>query len=34
LFEKRNVKHILRGPGKMEVIMTDDGIRVIPRKPR
>jgi hypothetical protein len=31
-FEKRNLKSVLEEPGKMEVIMTDDGIRVIPRK--
>jgi hypothetical protein len=32
LFEKRNVKNVLADPVKKEVIMTDDGIRVIPRK--
>ena len=32
LFEKRNLKNVLEEPGRREVIMTDDGIRVIPRK--
>jgi hypothetical protein len=32
LFEKRNVKNILADPVRKEVIMTDDGMRVIPRK--
>ena len=32
LFEKRNLKDVLEGTGRKEVIMTDDGIRVIPRK--
>ena len=32
LFEKRNVKNVLVDPVRKEVIMTDDGIRVIPRK--
>lgn len=32
LFEKRNLKSVLEESGKMEVIITDDGIRVIPRK--
>jgi hypothetical protein len=32
LFEKRKVKEILEDPERKEVIMTDDGIRVIPRK--
>jgi hypothetical protein len=32
LFEKRNVKNVLEAPGRKEVIMTDDGIRVVPRK--
>ena len=31
LFEKRNLVSVLKGPGRKEVIMTDDGIRVIPR---
>jgi len=32
LFEKRNFKNVLEEPGKKEVIMTDDGIRVIRRE--
>jgi hypothetical protein len=32
LFEKRNLKNVLKDPERKEVIMTDDGIRVIPRK--
>ena len=32
LFEKRNLKNVLEEPGRKEVIMTDDGIRVVPRK--
>ena len=32
LFEKRNLKNILEEPGTKEVVMTDDGIRVVPRK--
>ena len=32
LFEKRNLKSVLVEPGRKEVIMTDDGIRVVPRK--
>jgi hypothetical protein len=32
LFEKKNLKNVLESPGRKEVIMTDDGIRVIPRK--
>jgi hypothetical protein len=32
LFEKRKLKNVLESPGRNEVIMTDDGIRVIPRK--
>jgi hypothetical protein len=32
LFEKRKVKEILEDPKRKEVIMTDDGIRVISRK--
>jgi len=32
IFEKRNLKKVLETPGSKEVIMTDDGIRVIPRK--
>ena len=31
-FEKRNLEKILEEPGRKEVIITDDGIRVIPRK--
>jgi hypothetical protein len=31
-FEKRNLKKILKEPGRKEVVITDDGIRVIPRK--
>ena len=31
-FEKRNLKNVLAEPVKKEIIMTDDGIRVIPRK--
>jgi hypothetical protein len=31
-FEKRNLKKTLEKPGRHEVIMTDDGIRVIPRE--
>ena len=31
-FEKRNLKDALEGTGRKEIIMTDDGIRVIPRK--
>ena len=31
LFEKRDLKNVLEEPGRKEVIMTDDGIRVIPR---
>jgi len=34
LFEKRNVKNVLEEPGTIEVIMTEDGLRVIPRKKR
>jgi hypothetical protein len=32
LFEKRNLKNVLEEPGRKEVIMTDDGIRVIRRE--
>jgi hypothetical protein len=32
LFEKRNLKKILEAPGSNEVLMTDDGIRVLPRE--
>jgi hypothetical protein len=32
MFEKRNLKNVLEDPGRKEIIMTDDGIRVIPRK--
>ena len=32
LFEKRNLKKTLEEPGRKEVVMTDDGIRVIRRK--
>ena len=32
LFEKLNLKKTLEEPGRKEIIMTDDGIRVIPRK--
>jgi hypothetical protein len=32
LFEKRKLEQVLERPGRNEVIMTDDGIRVIPRK--
>ena len=32
LFERRNLKNVLEEPGRKEVIMTDDGIRVVPRK--
>ena len=32
LFEKRNLKNLLGEPGRKEIIMTDDGIRVVPRK--
>jgi hypothetical protein len=32
LFEKRNLKSVLGEPGRKEVIMTDDGIRVIRRE--
>ena len=32
LFEKRNLKKTLEEPGRKEVIMTDDGIRVIRHK--
>ena len=32
LFEKRHLKKTLEEPGRKEVIMTDDGIRVINRK--
>jgi len=32
MFEKRNLKDALEDPGRKEIIMTDDGIRVIPRK--
>ena len=32
LFEKRSLKNVLADPGRKEVIMTDDGIRVISRK--
>ena len=31
LFEKRNLKNVLEETGRKEVIMTDDGIRVIRR---
>jgi hypothetical protein len=31
-FERRNLKKTLEEPGRYEVIMTDDGIRVISRK--
>jgi hypothetical protein len=31
LFEKRNLKNVLKESGRKEVIMTDDGIRVIRR---
>ena len=31
-FEKRDLKNVLETPGREEIIMTDDGIRVIPRK--
>ena len=32
LFEKRNLKNVLEEPGRKEVIITDDGIRVVPRR--
>ena len=32
LFEKRNLKNVLEQPGKKEVIMTDDGVRVVRRE--
>jgi hypothetical protein len=32
MFEKRNLKDVLEDPDRKEIIMTDDGIRVIPRK--
>ena len=32
LFEKRNLKNVLADPVRKEVIMTEDGTRVIPRK--
>ena len=32
LFEKRNLKKTLAEPGRKEVIMTDDGIRVVRRE--
>jgi hypothetical protein len=32
LFEKRNLKNVLEEPGRKEVIITDDGIRVIRRE--
>ena len=31
-FEKRDLKNVLETPGREEIIMTDDGIRVIHRK--
>ena len=32
LFEKRNLKIVLEKPGRMEIIMTDDGIRMMKRE--